>query len=217
MLVLYLSTISLEWKNIDSDLMQFVSKERRKKINQYFHVLDKKLSLYSALITRIGLSTISGLKHTELYFSYSQNHKPLFLSKPKYDFSISHSNGSIISCISANSPVGADVEKISYPPFDIMDLIFSQPEIQYINNASDVERIFRFYKIWTQNEAYYKMLRIGLTGTATQCNSLNPDLSKLFYTWQEDHYMYCICGKNVSERSLIKLSETEVQNYFIPI
>lgn len=97
--------------------MQFVSKERRKKINQYFHVLDKKLSLYSALITRIGLSTISGLKHTELYFSYSQNHKPLFLSKPKYDFSISHSNGSIISCISANSPVGADVEKISYPPF----------------------------------------------------------------------------------------------------
>ena len=68
MLVLYLSTISLEWKNIDSDLMQFVSKERRKKINQYFHVLDKKLSLYSALITRIGLSTISGLKHTELYF-----------------------------------------------------------------------------------------------------------------------------------------------------
>lgn len=42
MLVLYLSTISLEWKNIDSDLMQFVSKERRKKINQYFHVLDKK-------------------------------------------------------------------------------------------------------------------------------------------------------------------------------
>ena len=53
MLVLYLSTISLEWKNIDSDLMQFVSKERRKKINQYFHVLDKKLSLYSALITRM--------------------------------------------------------------------------------------------------------------------------------------------------------------------
>ena len=98
-----------------------------------------------------------------------------------------------------------------------MDLIFSQPEIQYINNASDVERIFRFYKIWTQKEAYYKMLRIGLTGTATQCNSLNPDLSKLFYTWQEDHYMYCICGKNVSECSLIKLSETEVQNYFIPI
>ena len=35
MLVLYLSTISLEWKNIDSDLMQFVSKERRKKINQW--------------------------------------------------------------------------------------------------------------------------------------------------------------------------------------
>lgn len=68
MLVLYLSTISLEWKNIDSDLMQFVSKERRKKINQYFHVLDKKLSLYSALITRIGLSTISGLKHTDYTF-----------------------------------------------------------------------------------------------------------------------------------------------------
>lgn len=71
MLVLYLSTISLEWKNIDSDLMQFVSKERRKKINQYFHVLDKKLSLYSALITRIGLSVISGLNHTELCFYYS--------------------------------------------------------------------------------------------------------------------------------------------------
>ena len=83
----------------------------KKKIIQYFHVLDKKLSLYSALITRIGLSVISGLNHTELCFYYSSNHKPLFLSNPKYDFSISHSNGSIISCISANSPVGADVEK----------------------------------------------------------------------------------------------------------
>lgn len=217
MLVLYLSTISLEWKNIDSDLMQFVSKERRKKINQYFHVLDKKLSLYSALITRIGLSVISGLNHTELCFYYSSNHKPLLLSNPKYDFSISHSNGSIISCISANSPVGADVEKISYPPFDIMNLIFNQQEIQYINNASDMERIFRFYKMWTQKESYYKMLGIGLTGAMIQCNSLTPDLSKLFYTWQENNYMYCICGKNVSERTLIKLSETEVQNYFIPI
>lgn len=36
MLVLYLSTISLEWKNIDSDLMQFVSKERRKKNKSIF-------------------------------------------------------------------------------------------------------------------------------------------------------------------------------------
>ena len=217
MLVLYLSTISPEWKNIDSHLMQFVSKERGKKINQYFHVLDKKLSLYSALITRIGLSTISGLKHTELSFSYPQNHKPLFLSKPKYDFSISHSNGSIVSCISSNSPVGVDVEKISHPPFDIMDLVFSQHEIQYINNASAIERVFRFYRVWTQKEAYYKMLGIGLTGAAPQCNTLNPDLSKSFYTWQEDNYMYCICGKNISKCSLIKLSETEIQNYFIPI
>ncbi|MFR5149519.1 MAG: 4'-phosphopantetheinyl transferase superfamily protein [Ruminococcus sp.] len=61
--------------------------------------------------------------------------------------------------------------------------------------------MFRFYKIWTQKEAYYKMLRIGLTGTATQCNSLNQIYLNYFIPGRKTIICIVFVGKNVSQNA----------------
>lgn len=215
MIVYFLTLLSSKWEIVDSQLIQFISPERQNKIQKYLHTSDKKLCLYAGLIARMGLSTISGIPSNNLLFSYKNNHKPIFLSDTKYDFSIAHTRDFILCCISDNGPVGADVEKIRNAPLEIMDLMFHHDEIHYIKSAAPMQQSLNFYKIWTQKEAYTKMLGIGLANDLINCNTLHSDLSNLINTWQQDNYMCCVCGENSYNCIITEISENEIKRYFL--
>mgnify|MGYP001624912330 CR=1 FL=1 len=49
------------WTRYDTSLLSFVSKERRNKILNYHFDIDKKLSLYAALLTRMEICNWTGI------------------------------------------------------------------------------------------------------------------------------------------------------------
>lgn len=172
MYIYYLPITKIEWTAVDKELMKYVSSTRWKKILKYRYIPDQKSSLYTALLTRMGISQLMGIPAQKLQFSSIPNHKPFLLSASCIDFSFSHTRNSILCYISDHASVGADIEKIKKAPLEIMTRIFHPEEIKHILESSTVHRDLYFYKKWTYKEAYTKQTGIGLVQDLRACNTL---------------------------------------------
>lgn len=213
MYIYCLPILTNTWEDIDTHLLQFVSPKRQEKVLKYRYSIDQKLSLYAALVTRMGLSTAAGIPASELSFFCSSDHKPF--SDTDYHFNFSHTRNFILCCISIESPVGADVEKLSKAPFDTMNTAFHREEISYINHSSVLDRDLLFYKIWTRKEAYTKYLGTGLITSLPDINTLSYKLSGNFFTWQEGGYICSVYQESNILPKITKITEEEIQNYFL--
>lgn len=215
MYIYCLPIVNQTWNEIDFNLLKFVSPERQKKIMSHHFAIDKKLSLYAGLLTRMVLSNLTKIPATKLSFSVLENGKPYLLSTTKYHFNFSHTHNFILCGISSFSPIGVDVERKRTASLDIMKIVFHSSEIQYVQSTSDSNiRNKRFYRIWTQKEAYTKYLGIGLTEEMTNINVLDPKFTNSFFSWEFNKYI-CSVYSNMSKHSYIKLlSEDDIQNYF---
>jgi len=207
--------ISSTWEKQDSKLLNFISPKRQKRVLNYVHDSDRRLSLYAALLARRGLSKLTNIPHDQLLFDCRPNHKPRLLSAPEWDFSLSHSEGCILCCISSSDSVGADIEKIQSPPLQIMDMVFHPEEIQFIKNASSLQQPWHFYEIWTKKEAYTKRLGTGLAADLPAHNTRSPDLQSVFKTWIINNHMCCICGEDANQYKIIDVSEKDIHDYFL--
>ncbi len=204
------------WQDTETHLLPFVSPRRQRKVLNYYHPIDQKLSLYSALLTRMQLSILTGLPNNCLRFQCNSYGKPLLLSNPQYYFNFSHTHNIILCGISNVAPVGIDVESIS-KDFSIHSIYegLHPIEKQYINNFSLESQYVRFYKIWTQKEAFVKFEGTGFSTESSTINTLDPKLAYHLYTWQYTKY---ICSaflpKPDSQLYIRLIHESEVQNYF---
>lgn len=212
----YLPILSSNILNsIDMHFLKYVSYERKEKIKRYRHISDQKLSLYAGILVRMVLSQILGIPHSELQFHYKKNHKPQFLSSFEYDFSISHTHDAILCCISSDGLVGADIEKIDYPPYEIMQEVYHPDEKEYVLSAPRNNKSKRFYEIWTRKEAYTKFLGVGLAYDLLSCNTLSSSFAKHFYTWQQDNYLCSIYSDYLNNNTIHLTSEKDVHNFFL--
>lgn len=212
MYVYYLSNISERWSEIDTQLLKYISMDRQVKVLRYLHISDKKLSLYAELVTRLGISQMTGCPASELQFYSEPNHKPYLLNFPGTDFSFSHSSNCILCCISSDTAVGADVERVTSAPLEVIYQVFHPQEIEYIKAAPTGQINLRFFEIWTRKEAYTKYLGTGLVSDLIACNTL--DFSSYLYTWQEGDCCCSICGTTLEPVKITHLSEKEIQDYF---
>lgn len=92
-----------------------------------------------------------------------------FLDGPSggYFFNISHSGGLVV-CAVSHTQVGVDVEKADVERFDVMPLVFSLEEIQWVEKQVDTrERLRSFYVAWTRKEAAMKAIGRGFSLPAT--------------------------------------------------
>lgn len=82
-------------------------------------------------------------------------------------FNITHTDN-MVACVFFNlSQIGVDVEQVSRDAIDVMEAVFVQEEIAFVNtNSSLKERLNAFYFIWTRKEAVMKANSKGF--------SLNP-------------------------------------------
>ena len=99
-----------------------------------------------------------------LTFSHGPHGKPHLSSHTEYDFSVSHS-ADIWALVISSSAIGFDIER--HKPRKMMDAIMSDrfhadecAAYQALDNVSDREDLF--FKLWTQKEAYGKLLGLGL-------------------------------------------------------
>lgn len=182
----------LNWTQSDSFLLSFVSEERRNKILKYKSDIDKKLSLYAALLTKMKISNWTEINVNQLSFGRNHMGKPVLLSAPRIHFNFSHTRYFVLLGISNSIEIGVDVEKIKKAPLEIADAVFHSKEKEYIFSTSKGKQNLRFYKIWTQKEAFTKQSGTGLACNLTELNMLDPLITPFFYNWQMMDYMCSI-------------------------
>lgn len=215
MYIYYLPIHSQIWGETDIRLLEFISNERKEKIQKYAHITDQMLSLYAGLLIRMGLSDLSGIPHSKLQFMFKDNHKPCLLSAPSFDFSISHTHTAILCSVSMNESVGSDIEKIINPPYEIMKDVFHPNEIEYIHSAHSSLKEGLFFEIWTRKEAYTKHLGVGLIYDLPSFNTLSSPLSEHLLTWRQDNYICSIYGNNPNMSKIKKISVQDIHNFYL--
>ena len=100
------------WNHLDECLLSFVSPERKITISKYRFSMDKKLSLYSALLTRMELSKLTDIPPQNLLFHTSYLQKPSLISSSGIHFNYSHTHKCILLGVSTKLQIGVDIEAI---------------------------------------------------------------------------------------------------------
>ena len=214
-MLIYMLPVTDIWTKKDEMLLSYVSPKRKDKILKYTHIIDRKLSLYAALLARLGISQLTGISSSELDFTKDLNKKPFLLNDPSLYFSFSHTRNFILCSISKDSDTGADVEKLKTAPLEVMKRVFHPDEIAFVEDAPEELRDIRFFTIWTSKEAFVKFLGTGLTNDLNEINSLSPSHASLLCTWQQEDYICSVYGKDIKNVEKHLYSENQVYKYFV--
>lgn len=216
MKVYYLPLDSSPWSPADERLLSSVSGRRQERIKKYAYDDGRRLSLYAALVTRMGISLQTGIPAASLAFQAESGHKPICLTAPGLDFSFSHTKHAILCCISGEAPVGADIERLRPVPIKIAERFFHKEETEYVWNGSDKEQSLRFFEIWTKKEAYSKQIGLGFGLSPQSYNTLSPELASRLHTWRQDGYLCSVCCEKPSPLEIITVTEETIQKFFHP-
>lgn len=207
--------ISTDYFDKNTRLLNFVSAERRNKIEKYRFDKDKRLSLYAALLVRMQLSKICCTDPCKLSFFAPPNKKPVCRNTPEYDFSISHTENLILCAISESGKIGADAEKIAPFRNDIIMQNFHNEEKEFFNHLeNDDLRYASFYRMWTMKEAYSKYLGTGLSDSILLTNTLSDDFLRNTISFK---YANCICSvyaEPMTSYTVQELTEDDVLDFF---
>ncbi|MFA9421941.1 MAG: 4'-phosphopantetheinyl transferase superfamily protein [Sedimentibacter sp.] len=143
-----------------NDFLDIISKDRKKKINNYYFEKDKKHCIYAELILRYSLLKEYNINDKELEIEYNQYGKPKLKKYKNIYFNISHS-GNWVVCALGKWEIGVDVEKIDTLSLNVAKNIFTKMEYNnLILCRENPEELF--YKLWTLKESYVKAIGKGL-------------------------------------------------------
>ncbi len=136
-----------------------VDGERRRKVDRLRFVKDKSLSLGAGLLLKKVLK-IEGNSHAEI--AYTAKGKPFLKDNKDFYFNLSHS-GTLVLCVTADVPVGCDIEYMSsVPSTELIGMVLSKSEQDAIKMSDDVSVMHYFYKLWTGKESWLKLKGEGL-------------------------------------------------------
>lgn len=129
----------------------------------------------------------------EIIFEKSSSGKPYLKNHTQIQFNLSHSENMILCAISQN-PVGIDVEytnkNIDY--LALSKRFFSPKEYELIFSENNLENKKNlFFKLWTEKEAYYKTLGMGISaGLEKEI----PNDFKIYHFIPAPHYLAAVGG-----------------------
>jgi len=140
---------------------QQVSSYRKNKIDAFLFQKDKVLSLGVELLLMQSLID-SGIPPTNVKLDFIQNNKPCLKDYPEFQYNLSHS-GTQVMCITGETPVGCDVEKISSVSLDFAEKCFFNSEIaRIIAEKEGRNRDTLFFRYWTLKESFMKVTGLGM-------------------------------------------------------
>ena len=212
----YCLPVEAEWREVDEYVLSFVSPARQRMVLSYRFSIDQKLSLYAALLTRMVLSLHTGIPPRELKFFSKQFCKPRLLEPAHCYFNFAHTRNCILLCVSTKGPVGADVEKISPAPLELMEKLFHPAEIAYVNQTTqELERSIRFFTVWTRIEAYMKSSGKPIWDSISSINLLDAKFAPHYHSWMQDEYVFAGYSAVAEGNTRVhRLTEADVQRYF---
>ena len=100
-----------------------------------------------------------------IMFDQTDKGKPLIKTTSALQFNVSHSGDYALIGVSAQNPVGVDIEKVREKPdlLAIAKRFFSICEYQAIKKLPIDRQTAAFYRCWTRKEAFIKAIGAGLS------------------------------------------------------
>ena len=136
----------------------------RERAARFVREEDRRRFVLSHGVLRHILAAHTGREPAAITYALSPWGKPsLYGGGPQ--FNLSHAGDCVLVAVSADQPVGVDVEAMrALPDADaLVTRFFAVEEQQAYRACSATARIQAFYAIWTRKEAYSKALGGGLS------------------------------------------------------
>lgn len=141
-------------------LMRFVPEEKRERILRQRVKKNADNMLVGAVLTKYMLLKYFQIPFSKQHISYGRYGKPYLRDYSNAYFNISHS-GQFVACAVSDCPIGVDIQEIASYHRDVARRVFSPEELSQIESSPD--RSAEFTRLWTQKEAYLKMLGTGFS------------------------------------------------------
>lgn len=141
-------------------LIRFVPEEKRERILRQRVKQNADNMLVGAVLAKYMLLKYFQIPFSKQHISYGRYGKPYLRDYSNAYFNISHS-GQFVACAVSDCPIGVDIQEIASYHRDMAKRVFSPEEISQIESSPD--RSAEFTRLWTQKEAYLKMLGIGFS------------------------------------------------------
>ena len=197
-----MDTKQLENPHIFQKYYQEATNSRRRKIDSFRMMKDKKLSLAAGALLNQGLKE-HGLLDEKEKIVEGENGKPYLPGHPGIYFNISHSEQRAIAVFS-DVEAGCDIEyaKVS-PGLGLAERFFCPEECRYILKQEEKRQAATSYRLWTLKESFLKATGFGLKLPLDQfCISLEGEIrvrqqvnQKKYYfkEWRDGEYQIAVC------------------------
>lgn len=154
-------------------LLQFVAPEKAERILRQKVKQNADNMLVGAVLAQYMLLKTFHIPFSAQYISCGPHGKPYLRDHPDAHFNISHS-GRFVACAVSHRPIGVDIQQIRPYRSNMVKRVCTPEELLRIEASPDPSA--EFTKLWTQKEAYLKMLG---TGFSQGIQSLEIPLSKI--------------------------------------
>lgn len=139
-------------------VMDMMDETRRRRVADIAGEDDRKRTVAGELLARRMLAEKLGCGEKNVPLTWDELGKPA-VEKAGVYVSVSHS-GAWAVCVTADMPVGVDVEVVRSAQEKFMRRVCSEQEMACIRPGSDGD-CRRFWEIWTAKEALFKLTGRG--------------------------------------------------------
>lgn len=205
--------------------LNFVSEERKARVNGFWNLEDKKRCLLSELLMKKAYFEKLAMPLNQIKINYNLYHKPFFAGSKNFEFNVSHSDSYVVFALSKNT-IGIDIEKIKKINFNIAKRFYTEKEYKsIISLPTYTERLHHFYTLWTLKESYVKAIGMGLNLPLHTFEFVLNDKEIFvnsqveqefsFYTGEVEDYSISICHKEKKQEYTFSwFTEEEIYKYF---
>jgi 4'-phosphopantetheinyl transferase len=153
--------------NLDRDriheLGQFLTPQESQRAAKFINPTHGDRWIVARGYLRQILSQYLNCNPAQIVFTLGEQGKPAVEGYP-IEFNLSHSHDRAVYGISANFPIGIDLEYIHpLPAADLVDRFFSPAEQAIFHSLPIDSQQAAFFHAWTQKEAYLKACGTGLS------------------------------------------------------
>lgn len=141
-----------------ADWVKELPKIKQKQVKRLRQQNDQLLSLAGLQLLKIGISEVSGKLFTLDQLRFPEKAKPFLAGN--IDFNISHSGDVVCCVISDSTKVGIDLELQRNVTPATMNK-FLDESVDSLDNTPNKSMKYRFFDIWTKNEAIIKAANHG--------------------------------------------------------
>lgn len=141
-----------------ADWVEELPEIKRQQIKRLRQQNDQLLSLAGLQLLKIGISEVSGKPFALDQLRFPEKAKPFFAGN--IDFNISHSGDVVCCVISDSAKVGVDLELQRDVTPATMNK-FLDESTDSLGNTPDKNMKYRFFDVWTKNEAIIKAANHG--------------------------------------------------------